>query len=101
MSLILIVNSRTISLFLLALLRAFVLSGCASLPTDVQRKTSSHADRDAEPSRIAARVAPYLRKHPGESGSGKLNTELGILFESEPLAKGLADWFDDNKARVA
>jgi len=33
--------------------------------------------------------------------SGKLNTELGILFESEPLAKGLADWFDTNKARIA
>jgi putative cardiolipin synthase len=33
--------------------------------------------------------------------SGKLNTELGILFESEPLAKGVDDWFDANKARVA
>jgi putative cardiolipin synthase len=33
--------------------------------------------------------------------SGKLNTELGILFESEPLAKGLADWFDDNQAHIA
>jgi putative cardiolipin synthase len=33
--------------------------------------------------------------------SGKLNTELGILFQSEPLAKGLADWFDANKARIA
>jgi putative cardiolipin synthase len=33
--------------------------------------------------------------------SGKLNTELGILFESEPLANGLTDWFDANKARIA
>lgn len=33
--------------------------------------------------------------------SGKLNTELGILFESEPLAGGLAEWFDANKARIA
>jgi putative cardiolipin synthase len=33
--------------------------------------------------------------------SGKLNTELGILFQSEPLAKGLVDWFDANKARIA
>jgi putative cardiolipin synthase len=33
--------------------------------------------------------------------SGKLNTELGILFQSEPLAKGLADWFDTNQARIA
>jgi len=33
--------------------------------------------------------------------SGKLNTELGILFQSEPLAKGLTDWFDANEARIA
>jgi putative cardiolipin synthase len=33
--------------------------------------------------------------------SGKLNTELGILFQSEPLAEGLADWFDANQARIA
>jgi putative cardiolipin synthase len=33
--------------------------------------------------------------------SGKLNTELGILFQSETLAKGLTDWFDANKARIA
>jgi putative cardiolipin synthase len=33
--------------------------------------------------------------------SGKLNTELGILFQSEPLASGLADWFDANQARIA
>jgi putative cardiolipin synthase len=33
--------------------------------------------------------------------SGKLNTELGILFRSEPLARGVADWFDANKAWIA
>jgi putative cardiolipin synthase len=33
--------------------------------------------------------------------SGKLNTELGILFQSEPLAKGVVDWFDENKAHIA
>jgi putative cardiolipin synthase len=33
--------------------------------------------------------------------SGKLNTELGILFQSEPLTKGVVDWFDENKAHVA
>jgi len=27
--------------------------------------------------------------------------DLAILFESEPLAKGLADWFDANSARIA
>jgi putative cardiolipin synthase len=33
--------------------------------------------------------------------SGKLNTELGILFRSAPLAGGVADWFDDNHASIA
>jgi putative cardiolipin synthase len=33
--------------------------------------------------------------------SGKLNTELGILFQSEPLAQGLADWFEENRAQIA
>ena len=33
--------------------------------------------------------------------SGKLNTELGIFFESKPLANGLANWFDDNWQRIA
>jgi putative cardiolipin synthase len=33
--------------------------------------------------------------------SGKLNTELGILLRSEPLAEGLADWFEENQARIA
>lgn len=33
--------------------------------------------------------------------SGKLNTEIGVLFQNEPLATGLADWFDDNRARIA
>lgn len=33
--------------------------------------------------------------------SGKLNTELGILFQSEPLARGLADWFEENQAHIA
>ena len=33
--------------------------------------------------------------------SGKLNTELGILFESAPLAETLEDWFEANNARIA
>jgi len=53
-------------LFLLVLLLG--LSGCASLPTGVERTVSSHGDRDAEPSRTAADAAPYLTKHQGKSG---------------------------------
>ncbi|NEV64321.1 phospholipase D family protein [Thiorhodococcus minor] len=33
--------------------------------------------------------------------SGKLNTELGILFKSDPLAQGVGVWFDANRARIA
>jgi putative cardiolipin synthase len=33
--------------------------------------------------------------------SGKLNTEIGILFESEPLAGAMVDWFDAEQPRVA
>jgi putative cardiolipin synthase len=33
--------------------------------------------------------------------SGKLNTEMGILLQSEPLARGLADWFEEHQARIA
>jgi putative cardiolipin synthase len=33
--------------------------------------------------------------------SARLNTELGILFQSEPLAAGLADWFDEHQAHIA
>jgi len=53
-------------LFLLVLLLG--LSGCASLPTGVERPVSSHGDRDGEPSRTAADAAPYLTKHQGKSG---------------------------------
>ncbi len=53
-------------LLLLALLLG--LSGCASLPTGVERTVSSHRDRDGEPSRTAADAAPYLTKHRGKSG---------------------------------
>lgn len=54
------------SLCLPALLIA--LSGCASLPTEVERKVSLHGDRDGDASRIVASAAPYLRDHPGQSG---------------------------------
>ena len=53
-------------LFLLVLLLG--LSGCASLPTGIERTVSSHRDRDGEPSRTAADAAPYLTKHQGKSG---------------------------------
>jgi putative cardiolipin synthase len=76
---------KPVSLLLLGLL--LVLCGCASLPTDVQRKASSHADRDAEPSRIAVRLTPYLRKHPGESGFWLLGDGLDAFAARVLLAE--------------
>lgn len=32
--------------------------------------------------------------------SGRLNTELGILFQSKPLANGLAEWFDTHPSHI-
>jgi putative cardiolipin synthase len=54
------------ALFLIALL--LVLTGCASLPTEVARPLATHTDRDTEPSRIATYAAPYLSEHVGKSG---------------------------------
>ena len=33
--------------------------------------------------------------------AGKLNTEPGTMFESEPLASASTDWLDENRARIA
>jgi len=33
--------------------------------------------------------------------SGRLNTELGVLFDSAPLARAVADWFDAHWPEVA
>jgi len=72
---------------------------------EVQRKfsklpgssgTSLHAKTS-----ILDREALFVGSANLDPRSGKLNTELGILFQSEPLAEGLADWFDANQARIA
>jgi putative cardiolipin synthase len=68
----------------------FGLPGCASLPTGVDRAASSHGDRDGEPSRIASRVAPYLRKHPGKSGFWLLGDGLDA-FAARVLLTEAAD----------
>jgi putative cardiolipin synthase len=65
---------KSFALLLLALFLA--LTGCASLPTDVERRVSSHTDRDGEPSRLADKSAPSLRKHPDKSGFWLLGNGL-------------------------
>jgi len=73
--------------FLSLLVLLLVLSGCASLPTDVERTYSSRSDHDGEPSRIASRVAPYLRKHPGKSGFWLLGNGLEAFAARVLLAE--------------
>lgn len=55
-------------LALVVLFPLLALTGCASLPTGVERPVSSHSDRDGDNSRIASAATPYLRQHPGQSG---------------------------------
>jgi putative cardiolipin synthase len=76
---------NTSFLFLLAPLLA--LSGCASLPTDLERTASSHTDRDGRASRIVAYAAPYLREHPGQSGFWLLGDGLDAFAARVLLAE--------------
>ncbi len=62
------------------------LTGCASLPTDVERPVSLHGDLDKNPSRIAASAAPYLSKYPGESGFWLLGSGLDAFAARVMLA---------------
>jgi putative cardiolipin synthase len=55
-------------LALFPLLLLLALSGCATLPDNAARLGSAHTDLDGAASRIAEHAAPYLRRHPGESG---------------------------------
>jgi putative cardiolipin synthase len=61
---------------------------------------SSGASLHAKTS-VYDRTALFVGSANLDPRSGKLNTELGILFQSEPLARGLADWFEENHARIA
>ncbi len=62
------------------------LTGCASLPTDVERSVSLHGDLDKNPSRIAASAAPYLSKYPGKSGFWLLGSGLDAFAARVMLA---------------
>ena len=62
------------------------LTGCASLPTDVERPVSSHGDLDKNPSRIAASAAPYLSKYPGKLGFWLLGSGLDAFAARVMLA---------------
>jgi putative cardiolipin synthase len=76
---------KSLALILHVLLVA--LTGCASLPTDVKREVSSHTDRDADPSRMASAAAPYLRKHPDQSGFWLLGNGLDAFAARIVLAE--------------
>jgi putative cardiolipin synthase len=73
--------------FLFPLTLLLGLSGCATLPTDIERKVTSHDDRDGEPSRIAPHVAPYLQKHPLKSGFWLLGDGLDAFAARVLLAE--------------
>ena len=61
---------------------------------------SSGANLHAKTS-ILDREALFVGSANLDPRSGKLNTELGILLQSEPLAGGLADQFEENQTHIA
>jgi len=71
--------------FALVLLAA--LTGCSSLPTGVERVSSSHTDRDGQPSRLETYAAPYLRKNAGKSGFWLLGDGLDAFAARVLLAE--------------
>jgi putative cardiolipin synthase len=75
------------NLAVLSLILFLALSGCASLPTGVERAISAHTDRDGELSRLADYAAPYLRRHPGKSGFWLLGDGLDAFAARVLLAE--------------
>ena len=49
-----------------------IVSGCASLPTDVQR-TESFALNETSDTALGSRVQPLVKQHPGKSGFYELS----------------------------
>jgi putative cardiolipin synthase len=77
---------RHLSMFVLTAV-LLGLTGCVSLPGDVERAATHHADLDRVPSRIAAKLAPELRRHPGQSGFWLLATGLDAYAARVLLAE--------------
>jgi len=63
-----------------------VVSGCASLPTDIVR-SESHALRGTETTRLGQIAQPMLKAHPGESGFRPLQKGVDALLARVVLAE--------------
>jgi putative cardiolipin synthase len=63
-----------------------LVSGCASLPTDIER-SESHALRDTETTRLGRIGQAMLKAHPGESGFRPLRNGVDALLLRIALAE--------------
>jgi putative cardiolipin synthase len=97
--------NRVVSfLFVLSVL---LVSGCASLPTDVQR-TPSFALEDTSETRLAREIQPLVKAHPGKSGFHALSDGIDAFAARLLLVKAAQKsidvqyyiWHDDLTGRV-
>lgn len=79
------IKSSRISGLLVLLVLALTASGCASLPTDVQR-VPSHTIKNTGHTRIGVAVNPVLKKYPGESGFYVLNDGMQAFVARMKMA---------------
>ena len=65
------INRTGITQFFIVCL-VLIVSGCASLPTDVQR-TESFAFQETADTELGSRIQPLVKQHPDESGFYELS----------------------------
>jgi cardiolipin synthase C len=90
-----------------ALATAFLVSGCASLPANIER-SESHALSGTETTRLGQIAQPMLKAHPGESGFRPLRSGVDALLARMVLAQAAERtldvqyyiWHDDLTGRL-
>jgi putative cardiolipin synthase len=84
-----------------------LVSGCASLPADIER-SETHALRGTETTRLGQIAQPMLKAHPGESGFRPLRSGVDALLARMVLAQAAERtldvqyyiWHDDLTGRL-
>ena len=90
-----------------ALAAALLVSGCASLPANIER-TESRALSGTETTRLGQIAQPLLKAHPGESGFRPLRSGVDALLARMVLAQAAERsldvqyyiWHDDMTGRI-
>ena len=98
-------NTVIMQLFIVGLI--LIVSGCASLPTDVQR-TESFVFEDTSESKLGLEVQPLVKQHPGKSGFYELSEGIDAYAARLLLVKAAQKsidlqyyiWHDDLTGKV-